>query len=218
MEIKKSRNANIEKQRTPILMIALLFVGGLVLASFSYTSTLEKDFRQVAAQRATEIVFTAENKEVDKPETNTDDVVRLPEERIIIDSNTQIIPKPVVTPPLPPVIPGPPVVLPPAEIIDFPDVEATFPGGAAEMQKWINSNVQYPQTSIEMNEQGRVYLSFIIESDGTVTGLTVERGVSDELDREAKRVVRKMPKWNAGEVAGKKVRTRCRLPIIFTLE
>ena len=69
-----------------------------------------------------------------------------------------------------------------------------------------------------MNEQGRVYLSFIIESDGTVTGLTVERGVSDELDREAKRVVRKMPKWNAGEVAGKKVRTRCRLPIIFTLE
>jgi protein TonB len=103
------------------------------------------------------------------------------------------------------------------EVIEFPDVEATFPGGAAELQKFIKENVQYPQTSIEMNEQGRVYLSFVVEPDGSISNIAVERGVSADLDREAKRVVRQMPKWVPGEAKGKKARTRCRLPINFTL-
>ena len=85
------------------------------------------------------------------------------------------------------------------------------------MQKWIGENVQYPQTAIEMNEQGRVYLSFVVESNGSIGGVKIERGVSVDLDREAKRLLRKMPKWTAGEARGRKVRTRCRLPINFTL-
>ena len=103
------------------------------------------------------------------------------------------------------------------EIIDFPDVEAGFPGGPAIMQRYIARNVIYPQTSIEMNEQGRVYLSFIVEVDGSITHVAIERGVSQDLDREAKRVVRNMPKWKPGEAKGKAVRTRCRLPIKFTI-
>ena len=68
-----------------------------------------------------------------------------------------------------------------------------------------------------MEEQGRVYLSFVVEKDGGISNVKVERGVSKDLDREAKRIVRAMPKWEAGEVGGKKVRTRCSLPIVFTL-
>ena len=81
----------------------------------------------------------------------------------------------------------------------------------------INENVDYPQTSIEMNEQCRVFLSFVVEKDGSISNVAIERGVSPDLDREAKRVVRKMPKWNAGEASGRKVRARCRLPINFQL-
>ena len=103
------------------------------------------------------------------------------------------------------------------EIIEFPDVEAGFPGGTAELQRWIVQNIQYPQTSIEMNEQGRVYLSFVVEADGSISNIAVERGVSADLDKEAKRVVRTMPKWTPGEAKGKKARVRCRLPINFTL-
>ena len=103
------------------------------------------------------------------------------------------------------------------EIIDFPDVEATFPGGGAAMQRWIANNVKYPQTAIEMNEQGRVYLSFVVEPNGSITNISIERGVSSDLDREAKRLLRKMPKWTAGEARGRKARTRCRLPINFQL-
>ena len=93
-----------------------------------------------------------------------------------------------------------------------------FPGGAAELQKWIFANVEYPEVSIRIEDQGRVFLSFIVEADGSITGVKVKKSASKELDREAQRVTRKMPNWTPGEVAGKRVRTRCRLPIVFTLE
>ncbi len=102
-------------------------------------------------------------------------------------------------------------------IIDFPDVEAAFNNGPEAMQQWIAMNVQYPTEAIEMNEQGRVYLSFIVEPDGSITNINVERGVSESLDEEAIRLIETMPKWIPGEANGKRVRTRCRLPINFTL-
>lgn len=103
------------------------------------------------------------------------------------------------------------------EVIDFPDVEATFIGGESALQKWISENTQYPQSAIDMNDQGQVNLSFVVEKDGSITNIVVERGVSPELDREAKRIIRAMPKWSPREAKGKKTRTRCRLPIIYTI-
>lgn len=103
------------------------------------------------------------------------------------------------------------------EVIDFPDKEAQFPGGTGELQKYIMENVKYPTEALEKGIQGRVYLSFIVEKDGSLSQIKVERGVSEELDREAKRVVRAMPNWEPGEAAGMVVRTRCRLPIAFVL-
>ena len=85
------------------------------------------------------------------------------------------------------------------------------------MMKWISKNVNYPQTSVEMNEVGRVFLSFVVEKDGSITNVKVERGISIDLDREAKRVVMSMPKWNPGYVEGIPVRARIRLPINFQL-
>ena len=103
------------------------------------------------------------------------------------------------------------------EVIEFPDVEAEFIGGPQALMKYIQSNIQYPPTSIEMNEQGKVYLSFVVEPDGSISNVVVERGVSPDLDKEAKRVVRSMPNWKPGESKAKKSRTRCRLPINFQL-
>lgn len=97
-------------------------------------------------------------------------------------------------------------------------IDACYLEGASEMQRWINMNLRYPQEAIENNEQGRVYLSFIVEADGTITNGKVERGASDALDYEAMRVLYNMPKWKAGNCDGTEVRVRCRLPIIFTLE
>lgn len=106
---------------------------------------------------------------------------------------------------------------PEEKVIEFPDVEAQFPGGSAAMMQWISKNIQYPEISIENNEQGRVFLAFIVEKDGSISNVAIQRGVSPDLDREAKRVVRNMPRWIPGEVSGKKCRARCRLPLNFHL-
>lgn len=220
MELKKSESANIEKLRMPLVLIGLLFVGSLVLASFSYTSGVERDTLAQNGTGEDNVQYMEENTNEPPPPPETPPQVDVPppvSEEIQEEENTEEIPAPVVQTP-PPVPPGPvEQVRVEEEIIEFPDVEAAFPGGAAAMQKWISENVQYPQTSIEMNEQGRVYLSFVVEPDGSITNIAVERGVSPDLDKEAKRLMRKMPKWVAGEAKGKKARTRCRLPINFTL-
>jgi len=160
-------------------------------------------------------------KEEDKPIETPPEVQAPPpvQEDIIIEENTDKIPPADVTlpdPPAPPAKEDKKVETKP-EIIEFPDVEATFPGGTVEMMKWITANIEYPQMSIEQGDQGKVYVAFVVDAVGTISDIEVERGVSPELDREAKRMMRKMPKWVAGEAAGKKVPTRCRLPIVFTL-
>ena len=105
-----------------------------------------------------------------------------------------------------------------AVIIDFPDLEASFPGGSEAMKAWIKENLLYPEISKELGDQGRVYVTFVVEPDGSITGIDVMRGgVTDELNREAKRLIRTMPKWMPGETKGKAVRARCRIPISFTL-
>ncbi|MDB4075680.1 TonB family protein [Crocinitomicaceae bacterium] len=220
MEIKKSNKANNENLRFSIALMALLFLGGFVLASFTYQTSLEADLLTVLEANSTEIEYTLEETPVKEPETMVDPEVTTPltPEIIIVPPKTDP-PKTVIklTPPNPPKVnPDPPVIAP--EPIDFPDVEAMFPGGAAELQKWIFANVEYPEASIEIEDQGRVFLSFIVEADGSITGVKVTKSASKELDREAQRVTRKMPNWTPGEVAGKRVRTRCRLPIVFTLE
>lgn len=95
--------------------------------------------------------------------------------------------------------------------------DASFPGGAAALQQFIVNTVEYPETSIDMDEQGKVYLSFVVDSDGKISDVRVEKGVSKDLDRESKRVIRMMPNWKPQYCNGRPVATKCRLPIIFTL-
>lgn len=220
MEAKKNAKASIEKMRFPIVLTAFLFVGSVILASFTYTSGLEKEKDQVANVNPVQIDFIQTQEKVDPPEVMPqNNVVIPPDDNIIIDSNdVKEPPKFTVVLPPPPDIKTGDVTVKEKEIIEFPDIEASFPGGAAAMQKWIGENVQYPQASVELNEQGRVYLSFVVEEDGSISNIQIERGVSDDLDREAKRLLRKMPHWIAGEAGGHKARTRCRLPINFTLQ
>lgn len=120
--------------------------------------------------------------------------------------------------------PGPPTIIfrespkPEALIVESPDAPARFPGGEAAMNVWMQEKVQYPSLSKELGDQGRVYVQFIVEVDGAISNVEVMRGgVTPELNREAKRVVRGMPKWTPGELNGEKVRTRSIVPLDFVL-
>jgi TonB family protein len=97
------------------------------------------------------------------------------------------------------------------------DEDPGFPGGPAALGEWIRKNLLYPESAFETGKQGKVYVCFVVEPDGSTSNIVIERGVSDELDQEAKRIIKSMPKWKAGFKNGKAVRTMCRLPISFTL-
>lgn len=102
-------------------------------------------------------------------------------------------------------------------VIEFPDVEPDFPGGYSNWINWLSDNFVYPDLDLEMVNQGVVYLQFVVEKDGSITDVEVIKGVSSGIDREAKRLLKKSPKWTPGEVSGQQVRTRLRLPINFVI-
>ena len=109
------------------------------------------------------------------------------------------------------------VEYPEDELLDFAEEEPEFPGGEAAMNEFIQNNVEYPQNAIEMGEQGIVYVQFIVDKTGSINNVEVVRGVSTSLDNEAKRVIRKMPKWNPGKQNGELVNVRFTIPISFKL-
>jgi len=105
-----------------------------------------------------------------------------------------------------------------AQIIDIPDIEAEYIGGFSEMTTFIHGNLKYPDISIELGEEGRVYVEFLVQKDGEVTDVKIAKGTYNNLNREATRIVRSFPKWKPGEKDGRKVVTRVRVPITFTLQ
>lgn len=102
-------------------------------------------------------------------------------------------------------------------VMYFPDVEAKFVGGSLLLQKYIFENVAYPQKAITKNKEGKVVVQFVVEADGSITNVKVINKAYKLLNKEAIRVIEKMPNWSPGEVKGTKCRTRCMLPINFTL-
>lgn len=93
-----------------------------------------------------------------------------------------------------------------------------YPGGNAAMMKFLSDNMRYPVIAMDNGIQGRVILNFIVNEDGSLSDIQVVRGVDPELDKEAVRLVKSMPKWIPGEEKGEKVKKRFTLPIIFRLD
>lgn len=103
------------------------------------------------------------------------------------------------------------------EICDFPAIEAEYPGGWIAVQNFISSHIIYPKECIKDKIQGKVFVSFVVERDGKVTNIKVEKGSHPLLDEEAKRMISIMPNWIPGKVDNKTIRSRIRIPIAFTL-
>ncbi|HET7819547.1 MAG TPA: energy transducer TonB, partial [Bacteroidia bacterium] len=97
---------------------------------------------------------------------------------------------------------------------------ATFPGGDGALMRFLKENINYPSIEKENGIQGKVFLSFIIDKDGSVTNIELFKGLKDGpgCDREAIRVTKLVPKWNPGKHNGNLVKMRFILPISFKLQ
>jgi protein TonB len=96
--------------------------------------------------------------------------------------------------------------------------QAEFPGGLDSMYAYIVKNLKYPELAKEKGIEGRVFVQFVIEKDGSISNVKILRGIGGGCDEAAVEMIKNMPKWKPGTQRGKPVRVQFNLPIKFELE
>lgn len=114
--------------------------------------------------------------------------------------------------------PEPPKHVEETKVFTFVEQMPMFPGGDAALMSYLANNIHYPTVAAENGVQGRVVVGFVVERDGSITDVSVLRGVDPSLDREAMRVVKSMPRWTPGKQNGSAVRVKYQVPVAFRLQ
>jgi TonB family protein len=96
--------------------------------------------------------------------------------------------------------------------------ESEFPGGRGAWARYLNKNFRYPERALQSNITGRVYVQFVVDTEGKTTDITIFRSVEYSIDQEAVRIMRESPKWKPAWQDGKLVKSYKRQPIIFQLQ
>lgn len=235
MNAKKNSSHELEGKRATVFTIGLLAAGSFTLAAFTYVSPLEVEEAKLTAEHAQveyfvteeqdqpeEIVETAQTEDVQQ--STTELVAEIREEITKTESSNKKVESGTTSEGL---------TVPHGEfditikrkkvkagVYDYPDEEATWIGGEVAMFKYIAGEQEYPEEAIFTQSQGRIYVEFIVEENGSISSITT-KGKGDihpSLKAEARRIVQSFPKWQPGTVGGLNVRTRVRLPINFVLE
>ena len=228
MEIKKSPKADLESKKLTLALIGLvvtLFIVWRVFEYKSYDKQIVDDLQKTVEVIEEEMVeITKQEQPKSQPPAPKPQVTQIEivdneeeiEEEIEIDaevSQDEVLEEYDFTPPE---IEEEEIVE--AEIFKVVEEMPEFPGGAAKMMEFIQKNIKYPMMARESDIQGRVFVNFVVEPDGSITNVTVMRGIGGGCDEEALRVVQSMPNWKPGKQRGSAVRCSFTVPIIFKLQ
>ena len=102
-------------------------------------------------------------------------------------------------------------------IYEVVEENAQFPGGDEACMKWLAEHLKYPSICQEQGVQGRVFVSFVVNKDGSIVDVEIKRSPDPNLSKEAERVVKSMPKWKPARQGNRTVRSRFNLPVMFRL-
>lgn len=229
MEVKKSQKANLELKKGVFFEVGLTLALALLLLAFEWKSSTEEveQFQTVAEEQIEEEIIPITQQMMKPPPPpppapKLTDLIEIVEDDTMIDEDLEILDAEDDSE-------NTEVTDYDADMFGDYEGEATgdteifmvvedmpgFPGG--NVQQWISKHVKYPVLAMENGIQGKVYVQFVIEKDGSITDVKVVRGVDSSLDKEAVRVVKSMPKWKPGKQRGKPVRVSFTLPINFQL-
>lgn len=227
MEVKKSPKADLDSKRLTFALIGLvvsLFIVWRVFEIKSYdkrtlenlqrtVEIIEEEMVEITKQEAPKPQAPAPKPQATQIQVVEDDV----EVEDEIDINAEVSQEEIIEEY---VYEAPEIEeeIVEAEIFTVVEQMPEFPGGAAEMTRFIQKNIKYPMMARESDIQGRVYINFVVEPDGSVSNVTVMRGIGGGCDEEAVRIVNMMPKWNPGKQRGVAVRCSFTVPIVFRLQ
>ncbi len=240
MDVKKSYNADLDNKRASGFLIGLVVVLSLFLAALEFTtrSTVPEADDDILDDIAQDVEMTPVIHHDDMVAATSAGQAKAAAEKLnIVDKRTDDAPEDsrlLDIKGLPDLlgvgvggvtdIANTPISLVDADTTDdnplnFQVVEQLpeFPGGMTEFVKWLTKNLKYPTTAQRLKRQGTVLVSFIINKDGSTSDYKVVKSANADLDLEALRVLKKMPKWKPGEDKGKPCRTYFCIPIVFKL-
>ena len=227
MELKKNPKADLENKRNMFVLLGLVISLGIVLTAFSLNNTVKSadSLGELSTEAVEDEVIPITRQEEVKPpppppppqvveQLNiVDDDVELDEEfefeSTEADENLVINAVPVSDD-----SDGDEE----SEIFVIVEDMPEFPGGELALRKYIADHVKYPVIAAENGIQGKVYVTFVVDKDGSITNARVARPVDPALDQEALRVVNSLPKWKPGKQRGKPVRVSYTVPINFQLQ
>ena len=227
MEPKKSPKADLESKRNIFVQIGLVVSLGLCLLAFEWTSRVEQasSLGSVAEQEVEDEIIPITRQEEVKPPPpppppKVVEVLNIVEDDVEIEDELEIQDTEADDET---VIDVAPVIQEEEEVDEgqvFFIVEdmPEFPGGELALRKFIANAVKYPVIAQENGIQGKVYVNFVVDKDGSITNARIARGVDGSLDKEALRVVNSLPKWKPGKQRGKPVRVSYTVPINFVLQ
>lgn len=214
MELKKNPEVNLESKRGLFLQIGLVIALLIVLGAFEYKSYEKSAYNlgQLNLDDLEEeiIPITKQELKPPPPPPPPPEVIEIVEDDVVIEDEIEIEDTESDED---------------LEIVEEDDDEVfmvvenmpEFPGGDLGLMKYIQKNVKYPPIAKEYNITGKVYISFVVDQSGSVTNVKVVRGVDKNLDAEAVRVIKSLPKYKPGKQRGKAVRVMFTVPINFTL-
>lgn len=228
MEIKKSPKADLESKKLTFTLIGLVVTLFIVWRVFEYKSydkqtiddlqrtveVIEEEMVEITKQEQPKVQPPQPKPQVTQIQVVEDDV----EVEDDIDINAEVDQDEVIEEYEyeAPEIEEEEIVE--AEVFIVVEEMPEFPGGAAKMMEYIQSNMKYPMMARESDIQGRVFVNFVVEPDGSISNVNVMRGIGGGCDEEAVRVVKSMPKWKPGKQRGSSVRVSFTVPIIFKLQ
>jgi protein TonB len=230
MENKKSKKADINQNRLSFLLLGLVCSTSFTLMSFEF-ATFSSTNHLEGIESATD-PYIEENFKVVTAYVPPKPKVQMEVDRSTVTVDPEPVPTPLPSPePTPtPVDPyagfeeptvGEPIAVEPIiidDIFEIVEVMPEFPGGLEEMYKFLGDNVNYPAISMDNDSQGTAYVKFVVEKNGEISDLQVVKGVDQYINKEALRVLAKMPNWKPGEQMGQNVRVSFVLPIKFKID
>ena len=227
MEIKKSHKADLESKKVIFTEIGLVLALAVILLAFEWKS-YDKTVMDIASRQVEdipeEIIPITEQKVKPPPPAPVQQVVKINivEDDVDVDDdldiNVEADMNTEVEEYVAPVRQDEEESAEETQIFMVVESMPEFPGGEPSLYKYLAENIKYPQMAKESGIQGRVFVTFVVERDGSVTDVRVLRGIGGGCDEEAIRVVKAMPKWTPGKQRGKSVRVQYNLPVKFTLQ
>ena len=227
MELKKSPKADLENKRNIFVQLGLVITLGITLFAFEWTTKVEQvsSLGSVAEQEVEDEIIPITRQEEVKPPPPPPPP-KVVEVLNIVDDNTEIDDELEIEDTeadKETVIDMTPVVRQEeeeeeAEVFFIVEEMPEFPGGELALRKFIAQSIKYPVIAQENGIQGKVYVNFVVDKDGSVTAAKIARGVDQSLDKEALRVVNNLPKWKPGKQRGKAVKVSYTVPINFVLQ